>query len=943
MTAFYDFFRYIKLYSTDGVTLEHTIEADAVTDSLSISRGTGVAWTGASSATDSFKIDVDYNFEVPVATTTLRLTDVNSNDQDIALVAGTNMNLVRDNANQLTISALVGGISKAIDNITQASPCNIETTNAHDFTEGTPVTITDVNGMTQLNGNEYYMDVLTSKIFALYSDPELVTPVDSTGFGAYTSGGVATGEYGGATKLNELTDVKAGAVDFTDSIMLGHTTTGTLSNAHSNIFIGKDTGKTVTSGNQNTVVGHKAGESILDGSNNTFIGSTAGDAVTTGSSNVIIGDYAGTSALADTVAIYTGGGTQRLTIDSTGATVNSNAVMLGGVVTSHLIPDTDITYDLGSSTHKFRDLYLDGTSIHLGSTILKDNGSGSLQVNMTNVLQVAADDSTLRIIDSGESIKFIGAGSVTTATDAEGNLTITGDYGGLTDNTNVDAVVAGDDGKILYYDYGTTSFKWKIYNDTNWDTAYGWGDHTVPGYLTGTGVLSSHTDVHNAVPTAGQVLMWDDGNSRWAPGTDFDTDLTGSVFGDDSTVLVDGVNNAINLDGTIKGHMIPAGNDIYDIGTAEFKIRDLYLGSNSLWVGDEHKITIDGGKKKFKKRKKGIVPAGVQTLLITSVFADVTALKIDFKVQIHDPVPATILDPDHVDFNPPTNKWQEFLALHGHPNKSAGDVYDNTSDFDDEGPDQLITEGDLLYHDGTDYKRLPIGSAAQVLLANGSGTAPEWGTVSAAIIVAEEGSDLTTSATKLDFVGSGVTASGTGATKTITIPGGGGGGGWTAIETQTVSSSVTSVTFGSLDLSAYSTVRLVISDLVHSNHQFTYLKLSNNGFTSNDTWSQNVMAMFDNTTTSYDRQANSTTFSDGEYLILTSHVVWFDPIIMSGWLDFDLTTTNVVANGQGVSRDDGEGVILWSGICDVTTFTDLKIEKFSGTFDSGTFKLLGMA
>jgi hypothetical protein len=38
-----------------------------------------------------------------------------------------------------------------------------------------------------------------------------------------------------------------------------------------------------------------------------------------------------------------------------------------------------------------------------------------------------------------------------------------------------------------------------------------------------------------------------------------------------------------------------------------------------------------------------------------------------------------------------------------------------------------------------------------------------------------------------------------------------------------------------------------------------------------------------------------------------------------------------------------EGVILWSGICDVTTFTDLKIEKFSGTFDSGTFKLLGMA
>lgn len=45
-----------------------------------------------------------------------------------------------------------------------------------------------------------------------------------------------------------------------------------------------------------------------------------------------------------------------------------------------------------------------------------------------------------------------------------------------------------------------------------------------------------------------------------------------------------------------------------------------------------------------------------------------------------------------------------------------------------------------------------------------------------AITVQDEGSSLATSATTLNFVGSGVTASGTGATKTITISGGGGGG-----------------------------------------------------------------------------------------------------------------------------------------------------------------------
>ena len=50
-------------------------------------------------------------------------------------------------------------------------------------------------------------------------------------------------------------------------------------------------------------------------------------------------------------------------------------------------------------------------------------------------------------------------------------------------------------------------------------------------------------------------------------------------------------------------------------------------------------------------------------------------------------------------------------------------------------------------------------------------TAPTSGSP---LTIADEGGDLTTAATKLDFVGAGVTASGTGATKTITIAGGSG-------------------------------------------------------------------------------------------------------------------------------------------------------------------------
>ena len=50
----------------------------------------------------------------------------------------------------------------------------------------------------------------------------------------------------------------------------------------------------------------------------------------------------------------------------------------------------------------------------------KPNIAGTYSFN------VAADDSSLKTINSNETVKFIGAGGITTASDAEGNITITG-------------------------------------------------------------------------------------------------------------------------------------------------------------------------------------------------------------------------------------------------------------------------------------------------------------------------------------------------------------------------------------------------------------------------------------------------------------------------------------------------------------------------------------
>jgi hypothetical protein len=62
---------------------------------------------------------------------------------------------------------------------------------------------------------------------------------------------------------------------------------------------------------------------------------------------------------------------------------------------------------------------------------------------------------------------------------------------------------------------------------------------------------------------------------------------------------------------TLKGHILPSANAQYDLGNAEYKIRHLFLSDNSLWIGDDHKIDVSGGKMKFKKRNKSACPAAI--------------------------------------------------------------------------------------------------------------------------------------------------------------------------------------------------------------------------------------------------------------------------------------------------------------------------------------------
>lgn len=72
------------------------------------------------------------------------------------------------------------------------------------------------------------------------------------------------------------------------------------------------------------------------------------------------------------------------------------------LVTGHVLPDTTLSYDLGSPTKKFRDLYMDGNTLYLGDETIKSGLDGieftKLKVGSgNNSVKFEVDDSTGRL------------------------------------------------------------------------------------------------------------------------------------------------------------------------------------------------------------------------------------------------------------------------------------------------------------------------------------------------------------------------------------------------------------------------------------------------------------------------------------------------------------------------------------------------------------------
>ena len=120
-------------------------------------------------------------------------------------------------------------------------------------------------------------------------------------------------------------------------------------------------------------------------------------------------------------------------------------------------------------------------------------------------------------------------------------------------------------------------------------------------------------------------LFVDTTTSNVGIGTDAPA-YTLDVRGTANVEILQTTSNIVMNGGTFSlgGHMIPTTHEQYDIGTAERKIRHLFLSDNSLWLGDETRITFSGGKMKFRRRKKNILPRGLVNIGVAAGHAHET-------------------------------------------------------------------------------------------------------------------------------------------------------------------------------------------------------------------------------------------------------------------------------------------------------------------------------
>ena len=298
--------------------------------------------------------------------------------------------------------------------------------------------------------------------------------------------------------------------------------------------------------------------------------------------------------------------------DDSGVIVNSDTHTIYGnfVAQGDILPDTNIAYDLGSSTYRFRDIYLSGSSIYLGNSVITSTGTAiDIPTGSTvggQALGINEGD-TYNITISGNVI-----GTDSTVLVNTTNGTFRGDLIGSVFADDSTMLVDGRDGVLRgtligNADTATSATSASVASNVSLvDSSSSSTTHYITFSLgtSGTRVISADTSLTyqpstNTLGTGGlntTTIIASSVSATTVTGTNLFTSLIDSADSSAITVtpaIVFSSDVTVENELFIGGDIFPDTSESYSLGSYTKKFGKLYLteGDNALWIGN---ATISG-------------------------------------------------------------------------------------------------------------------------------------------------------------------------------------------------------------------------------------------------------------------------------------------------------------------------------------------------------------
>jgi hypothetical protein len=457
-----------NIFQTIAVSGQSNVVADLPTDTLTLVNGTGVSITtnaGADSITftnsgvTSFAVS-GVGLSASAATGSITL----SNTGVVAISAGDGISINQSTGTVVVTNTRFGFTSIAVSGQSSVLADNSTDTLVLVAGEGIQLTTNTVNDsitfdVTYLKGS-VFSD--TSTLIINGATGTVVGPIDTSSLRTSESE-IKLGYQAGLTNQGS------------SGIAIGYRA-GKVNQAQGAISIGDDSGL-ADQGQRAVAIGFVAGTSN-QGADAIAIGNGTAQA-SQGAGAIAIGSLAGsTNQGANSIAIgyYAGPTTtfaSSIILNASGSALNSSAAGF------YVAPIREVT---GPQTVYYNPATYEVTWGPVPSGGVGGGGTSSYEFS------VAGDDSTQRVINNGETLRFQGAGGITTTTDGEGKVTITGP-------TLAAVATAGT--------YSSLS-----------------GLPSIPAAYSATSIDAlSDVDTTTSAPTDGQTLVWSSAGGKWLPGT----------------------------------------------------------------------------------------------------------------------------------------------------------------------------------------------------------------------------------------------------------------------------------------------------------------------------------------------------------------------------------------------------------------------------------------